>query len=58
MGLVAEKIIMLLVSMITPELIKGAEVEFIAFLRAAASKSSNVLFPSLVELLAKSLGVP
>lgn len=43
--------------LITPELVKKAEVELIVWLRAQAASTPNTLDDSVVDAVAKALGV-
>ncbi len=58
MGPVVEQLLMwILDKVLTPDVIKGAEVEFVAFLQSVADKSSSKIDDELVKLVALALGV-
>ncbi len=54
---VEEMVIWILDKVLTPEVIKGSEVEFVAFLQALADKSTTKIDNELVKLIALALGV-
>ena len=60
MGPVVERLLLWVISQIfTADVIKGSEVQLIAFLRDMANKSPEaVLLNGLIDLLATALGVP
>ena len=51
-------VIWVLRQVLTADVIKGAEVELIAFLKACAAKTSSPIDDALIKMLADALGVP
>lgn len=58
MGPVVEQLLIWVIEkVLTPDVIKGAEVEFVTFLKALSEKSPSKIDDALVKLVAVALGV-
>jgi hypothetical protein len=58
MNPLAEQLLVWIINRIlTPDVIKGAEVQFVEFLKAASEKTPSKIDDALVKLVALALGV-
>jgi len=56
-GLLLSIVMKLVEGLITPEIIKGAKLQLVEYLRQLAKRSDNQLDDAIVEILAKALEV-